>query len=129
VKRLAPLLLLAVAVAACGSSPIAPFAPQPTAECLRVQGFSVSTKESDVGFAAAASPQGGLIARTPGNTLVVAFGDTAADVPKIEAGFKRLAPRRIDMSSIMESKRNAVLLWTVSPTPTQLDKALGCLKS
>jgi hypothetical protein len=128
VKRLLLLVLAALAVAGCGSVTAA-FTPEATANCLRVQGFSVSTKESDVGFAAAAAPRGGLLAQTPGNTLVIAFGDSAADVARIEAGFRRLAPKRIDLQSIMESKRNAVLLWTVSPTPMQLDKAMRCLKS
>jgi hypothetical protein len=31
------------------------------------------------------------------------------------------------MNDIMESERNAVLVWTVSPTPAELADAKACL--
>ena len=116
-------------VAGCGQQ-VKPFTAEATAKCLSDKGFTTSTRDEDVGFVASAAPQGGLRAQTNGNTLVIAFGDTQRDVPGLERGFRRFAPKRIkSLEGIMQAKRNAVLLWTVSPTQEQLDTALGCLES
>ena len=45
--------------------------------------------------------------------------------------FRRFASPhyRRHFADIFELKRNAVLIWTVAPTPVQLQTALGCLGS
>jgi hypothetical protein len=133
VRRLLLLAPVACAVAACGSSGSKPFVPDKTATCLRQHHYTVSTKDSDVSLVFATATNGGLRATPPGggNTLEIGFGTDAADASKLEAGVRRVAPKRLrpHLGDVMSSKRNAVLLWTVSPTPAQQQTVLGCLGS
>jgi hypothetical protein len=127
---LAPLALLA---AACGQSASKPFTAAPTATCLKAAGYTVSTDDADVGLVASSATNGGLRA-TPkggGNTLVLAFAADGKDAANIEGAFRRFAPKKLrpHLGDVMSAKRNAVLLWTVSPTPDQQQAVLSCLRS
>jgi hypothetical protein len=132
-RRLLPLALVAVLAAACGSSAAKPFAPGPTAKCLRDAGFTVSTAESDVPLVASAAANGGLRAspKEGGNTLVIAFAADGKDAGNVERSIRRVAPAKLKphLGDVMSAKRNAVLLWTVSPTAQQQQVVLGCLRS
>jgi hypothetical protein len=132
-RRLLPLVLVAVVAAACGSSEAKPFLPEPTAECLRDTGFKVSTKEEDVQLVAATAANGGLTA-TPkggGNTLTMAFAEDGKDAADVERAIRRVAPPALKphLGDVMSAKRNAVLLWTVSPSAEQQQTVLDCLRS
>ena len=83
-----------------------------------------------VGFIAGFADNGGLRATSAaGNTLTIAFEADEAAVSSTKAAFSRNAPKRLrpHMHDIMESQRNAVLVWTTSPTPADLAAATGCL--
>jgi hypothetical protein len=132
--RRAPLLLvLAVVLAGCGGSSTAPFTAGPTAKCLKTKGFRVTTDESQIGFVAAAAANGGLRAvPAGGNALTIAFGSDGKNASEsLVPAFKRFASPhyRKHFADIFEQKRNAVLIWTVAPTPALLQTALGCLTS
>jgi hypothetical protein len=133
VRRLLVLAPLALVAAACGSSTVKPFLPEPTAKCLRGQGFTVSTAEADVPLVASAAANGGLRAAPAGggNTLVMAFAEDGKDAATVERAIRRVAPAtlRPHLQDVMSAKRNAVLLWTVSPTAAQQSAALNCLRS
>jgi hypothetical protein len=133
VRRLLLLAPLALLVVACGSSGSKPFMPGPTSKCLREHHYTTSSKDTDVGLIASAAPNGGLRVLPPegGNTLVVAFGTDATDATSIETAYRRVAPPKLrpHLGDVMTSKRNAVLVWTVSPTPAQQQTVLGCLSS
>ena len=130
-----PLLVLAAVVlvlAACGSTTEKAFLPGPTAACLRQHKFDVSTTKG-VPLAESAAANGGLRATPPerGNTLVIGFAADEKDAGELRRSIRRLAPPRLRprLGDIMSSSRNAVLVWTISPTPAQQQTALGCLST
>jgi hypothetical protein len=124
---------LALVVAGCAGGSAKPFVPAATASCLRQHGFSASTADARVPLVAQTAANGGLIA-TPkerGNTLVIGFAADTPDASNLERALRRVAPPRYraHIRDVMTSKRNAVLLWTVSPTPEQQQTAIACLQS
>ena len=130
---LAPLPALALLVAGCGGGGAKPFVPDATAKCLRQHGFTATTADSAVPLVFSTAANGGLSAKPPGggNQLSIGFGTDANDALGLEKAVRRVAPKKLrpHLSDVMTSKRNAVLLWTVSPTPAQQQTALGCLQS
>jgi hypothetical protein len=133
VRRIPPLvaILLVLVLAACGGSSSKPYTAAGTKACLGQKGFThVTTSADKIGFIAAFAANGGLQAKSStGNVLTVAFAEDPTSVPGIEKEYRRAAPARLrpHMGDIMESQRNAVLVWTVSPTQTELAAAEGCL--
>jgi hypothetical protein len=127
-------LVLAVALfaAGCGVRSSKPFNASGTAACLKSHGFTgVTTNPAAVGFIAAFADRGGLRARSPsGNLLTIAFTADANSTGDTEDSFRAHAPPslRPHMSDIMETNRNAVLVWTTTPDPGELDTATRCLK-
>ncbi|MDX6465489.1 MAG: hypothetical protein QOI27_529 [Gaiellaceae bacterium] len=122
-----------LAAAGCGSTgPSKPFTAAGTAPCLTKAGFKdVTTNKVKVGFIAGFAEYGGVKADAPGgNVVTIAFtADATSAVDSAKSAFRRFAPPslRPRMDDIMESQGNAVLVWTVSPTPKQLAAATGCL--
>jgi hypothetical protein len=130
---LAVLVPLAGLVAGCGVRSSAPFTAKGTAPCLAKKGFTgVTTNPVKVGFIAGFADNGGLRGKAPGgNVLTIAFAGDAAGAAQTAESFKANASpfykRR--MADIMETQRNAVLVWTTSPTQQQINDATGCLGS
>ena len=125
---------LAVVAAGCGARSNKPFSAKGTAACMTKKGFTkVTIDPLKVGFIAAFADNGGLRATTTdGNVLTIAFAaDDTAGAASTKQAFRSHAPRKLRprMNDIMESQRNAVLVWTVSPTPSQLADAMSCLHS
>lgn len=92
----------------------------------------MTTSKDKVGFIAAFSANGGLQARSPsGNVLTIAFTDSPSAVAGTEEAYRKAAPARLrpHMSDILDSQRNAVLVWTVSPGQQELSDAESCLHS
>jgi hypothetical protein len=123
---------LAVVAAGCGGRGAKEFTAEGTSSCLKDSGFTqVTTDPKKVGFIAGFAENGGLQATSKGgNRLTIAFAaDDTAGVASTEKAFRRFAPARLRprMGDIMESEGNAVLVWTVSPTPAQLAAAKSCL--
>jgi hypothetical protein len=125
------LALVCVLAAGCGVRSNKPFTATGSAACFTKKGFAkVTTNPDQVGFIAAFADNGGLRAATSdGNLLTVAFTLDDNAVPSTKAAFKAHAPARLRprMNDIMESERNAVLVWTTSPSPQQLTDAISCL--
>jgi hypothetical protein len=126
-------LALCLAAAGCGSGSTKPYTAAATAPCLRAQGFKkVTTNPDQVGFVAGFAENGGLRARSKsGNVLTIAFAGDSSGVSGTEKAFKQHASGvyKRHIADVMSSKGNAVLVWTVTPSQTQLDAAVGCLKS
>jgi hypothetical protein len=123
---------LAVVVAGCGARNSKPYTAKGTAACIAKKGFTnVTTDSAKVGFIAGFAENGGLLATSSdGNKLTIAFtADDTSGVTSTEQAFRSHAPPRYRtrMNDIMESERNAVLVWTVSPTPAELADAKACL--
>lgn len=119
-------------MAGCGGRNTSAYTAQPTATCLEKKGFTgVTTNADKVGFIAAFAANGGLFAHPPGvaNTLTIAFAANPKGAAATEQAFTRHAPPslRPHISDVMESQRNAVLVWTVTPAQQILSDALSCL--
>jgi len=117
-------------LAGCSSGEPDTFKAEPTASCLRGNGYQVTTDDSKVGIVAANALYGGLLAKEPGNALTIAFAQDSDAAIKTAAAIKRFAPKnlRLHITDVMRTQKNAVLLWTVTPPQDELDKAFACLK-
>ena len=124
---------LALVAAGCGARSSAPYTAAGTVACLKSKGFTgVTTDPVKVGFIAGFADNGGILAKAPGgNVVTIAFAGDTAGAADTESAFKAHATPfyRRHMGDIMESQRNAVLVWQTSPTQAQIDDALGCLGS
>ena len=134
-RRIPPLaaLVLVLVLAACGSGSPKPYTAGATKACLAQKGFTgVTTAPAKIGFIAAFAANGGIQARSKtGNVLTIAFADSATSSPGIEKEYRKAAPPRLrpHMGDIMESRGNAVLVWTVSPSSQELSDVESCLAS
>jgi hypothetical protein len=134
-RRLLTLLWLgtafAVLAAGCGSKSAASYTATGTVKCLRGKGFTrVTANPLKVGFIAGVAQNGGIKAVAPGgNVLTIAFAQDEASATSTEQAFRSNASPfyKKHMADIMESQRNAVLVWTTSPSQDLLSTALGCL--
>jgi hypothetical protein len=129
-RRVALLLLFGGLVAGCTSGEPSAFTAEPTAKCLSGQGYDVTTDDPKVGVVAANAPHGGLLAKEPGNALTIAFAQNGDDAIMTAGAFKRFAPKNLKkhIDDVLRIQKNAVLLWTVTPPQTEMDKVFGCLK-
>jgi len=134
-RRLWALLPLAAALAAlaagCGNGSQAVYTAKGSVTCLTAKGFTHATTDPlKVGFIAGVAENGGIQAVAPGgNTLTIAFAQSADDAAATEKVFRSKASPfyKRHMADIMESQRNAVLVWTTAPSQVLLSTALGCL--
>jgi hypothetical protein len=126
---LALALALAVVAAGCNTEP-STYKAEPTAKCLRKQGYRVTTERAKLGLVEAHAENGGLLAFHPGNALRVAFGADEQDAVGIENGYRRFAPKKVrpHIDDVMRTQKNAVLLWTVTPPQQEMDDVFSCLK-
>ncbi len=129
IRAAAPLALVLVA-AACGASEPSVYKPTGTADCLRGDDYRVTTDVSKVGVVAASASLGALRAFEPGNTLTISFGSGPVEAAAIVRGYRRFAPKRLKrhLDDVLRTEKNAVLLWTITPSAEKLDAVLGCLK-
>jgi hypothetical protein len=131
-RRSGILFVLVLLAAGCGVRNGKPYTAKGSAPCFRHLGYTgVSTNPLKVGFIAGVASNGGLIARSPdGNELTIAFTADDKSVAGIASAFKQHAPKRLrnHMSDILETQKNAVLVWTTSPSSDQLTTAFACLK-
>jgi hypothetical protein len=125
-------LAVALLAAGCGVRTSKPFNAAGTAGCLKSRGFTgVTTDPAKVGFIAAFADRGGVRADSPmGNRLTIAFAADADSIGPTEQDFRARAPKKLrpHMSDIMQTNRNAVLVWTTTPDPAELDTVNRCLK-
>jgi hypothetical protein len=125
-------LAVALLAAGCGVRTTKPFTANGSASCLKTHGFTgVTTDPSKLPFIAAFADNGGLSAVSQlGNRLTIAFTADADSTSSTEQNFRARAPKglRPHMSDIMQTNRNAVLVWTTTPDPAELDAASRCLK-
>lgn len=125
---------LAVLATGCGGSGSqSQYTATGTVKCLRDKGFThATTNPHKVGFIAGVAENGGIKAVAPGgNVLTIAFAQDAADAASTKQVYRDNASPfyKRHMADIMESQRNAVLVWTTSPSQDLLKTVLGCLGS
>jgi hypothetical protein len=133
VRRLVPFVLLAALAAGCGARSSTPYTAQGTRECLTKQKFKhVTTNPAKVGFIAGFAANGGLKATSPdGNVVTIAFTDSADAVQPTENAFKLHAPKKLrpHIGDVMHTNRNAVIVWTTTPSSDAESAVDGCLAS
>lgn len=129
-RALVLFVTLGVLLAGCTETEPSVYKADGTAECLRDTGYQVTTDPAQVGVVAAAAPNGGLLAREPGNAVTIAFAADAGDAESVAAAMRRFAPkpRKGNIKDNMQTQKNAVLLWTIAPPIEELNKVFGCLK-
>ena len=122
--------LAALVVAGCGSNAVNVYHVDDTAKCLRDGGYRVRTDADNLGVVAAAAPLGSLRAAEPGNTVTISFGNNHREALNIAGLYRRFAPKKLrpHIDDVMEIRKNAVLLWTITAPPDDHDKVVGCLK-
>jgi hypothetical protein len=124
-------VLLALLAAGCGAQSSKPFTAAGTVGCLKKQGFTgVTQAPVKIGFIAAFAEHGGLRAKaSDGNQLTIAFAADEEGAKSTKAAFKNQASpfykKRIN--DVMQSERNAVMVWTTAPRQEQIDTVKGCL--
>ena len=128
-----PFVLLALLAAGCGARSNTPFTAAGTLPCLKKQGFlNVSSSPAKVGFIAGFAENGGLVAISPAthNTVTIAFARDSTEVPSTENAFRRAAPARLrpHISDVTRSNRNAVMVWTTTPSSDDDKTVNACLK-
>jgi hypothetical protein len=124
------LLLLAGLAAGCNSEP-STYKAMPTAKCLRNKlHYQVTTEPAQLGIVERNAPNGGLLAHYPGNAFRAAFAESSDAASGFENGFKRFAQPKLrpHITDVMRTNKNAVLLWTVTPSQEVIDSVYGCLK-
>lgn len=130
-RRLVPFLLVALLAAGCGARSSTPFTAKGTVACLKKKQFThVSTSPAKVGFIAGFAANGGIIATSPaGNAVTIAFTDSPDSVASTESAFKRHAPPalRPHIGDVMRAQRNAVIVWTTTPSGDDESTVEGCL--
>jgi hypothetical protein len=132
VRRLVLLPLLVVLVAGCGARSSAPFTAHATVDCLKKKFTHVSTNPAKVGFIAGFAANGGIIATSAsGNVVTIAFTDSPDSTSSTETAFKRHAPPalRPHIGDVMRVQRNAVIVWTTTPSGDDESTVEGCLAS
>jgi hypothetical protein len=120
---------LAVVAAGCNTEP-STYKAEPTANCLRKLGYRVVTERPRLGVVEATAENGGLIAYHPGNAVRIAFGADEQDALGIQNGYRRFVSKKVrpNITDIMRTQKNAVLLWTVTPPEHEMEQVFGCLK-
>jgi hypothetical protein len=132
--RLAAVLVLVLMVAAgCGAGSAKPFTAANTTACLKEKGFTKVTRDpTKIGFIAAFAENGGLQARAAdGNVVTMAFAADEVGAKSTQVAFKNRASAfyKKRIADVMQSDRNAVMVWQTTPTQEQIDAAKGCLGS
>jgi hypothetical protein len=122
-------LVLALVAAGCETEPSA-YKAEPTAKCLRDDGVTVVTERSELGVVERSAENGGLIAYTQNNAVRIAFGVNEEDALGIQEGYRRFVPEKVrpHIDDVRRTEKNAVLLWTVTPSSEDADKVNDCLK-
>lgn len=133
-RLVAACVLVAALAAGCGGGGGSePYTAAATVPCLKKEGFRrVTTDPAKIGFIAAFAENGGLQARTrDGNVVTIAFAADPSGVPAKQSAFlKRASPfYKRHIADVMQSSRNAVLVWQTAPSQEQIDTVKGCLGS
>ena len=131
-RRLGLILLVAAAIAltGCGAKEVKLYRVAGTADCLRKGGYRVRTDARNLGLVAASASGGALRAFEQGNTVTISFGGTHSEAVNISHLYRKFAPKRLrpHIDDVMRVRKNAVLLWTVTPPLEEENKVDDCLQ-
>jgi hypothetical protein len=131
VRRAAlPILVVALLAAGCGARTSKPFTAKGTIGCLKTKGFTVTTNPAQVGFIAAFADNGGIRASAhDGNVATIAFTKDETTVADTVKAFRTHASPQLrpHFDDVVRTSRNAVMVWTTTPSGDDDSLVQGCL--
>jgi hypothetical protein len=119
------LLVLVVALAACGSS-AKTYTDSKTRLCLQARGAKIESVSTDI--VASTATGGAFRARFADNFVTVVFGATVADANNINDAYHKFSGKNVGLGDVLSQQANAVMLWHVHPQTTDVDIVTACLK-
>jgi hypothetical protein len=125
-------VLIALLAAGCGARSNKPFTAKGTLPCLKTKGFAVTTDPVQVGFIAAFADNGGIRATAQdGNVATVAFTRDESTVADTVKAFRAHASAalRPHFDDVLRTNRNAVMVWTTTPSGDDDQTLQRCLAS
>jgi hypothetical protein len=121
---------LALTAVACGGSGTAKlYAKGPTSACLVKQGFHPKPVSNSADFVANSATGGAFQVKLADNSVTVSFGLTDGDAQNIEDAYRTFKASNVGIEDVLRAQGNAVMLWHVHPTDSDLGTVTGCLKS
>lgn len=128
-KRLLPLLAVAIWLSACGSSGPETYTKAATVQCLEKQGVHTKPVPQSVDFVAWSAEGGSFRGTLSDNFVTVSFGPTVDKANGIADAYRRFAATNVGVSDVLRQQGNAVMLWHVHPSDTDISVITDCLKS
>lgn len=120
-------LLLACATACGDSGGTTLYTRAATKACLQKQGVAVHP--APVSDFVANSATGGAFSASPrGNRVTVSFGETTADASNIDDAYRRFRAKNVGIDDVLYVQGNAVMLWHVHPSDSDISAITDCLK-
>ena len=126
--RLAPAVVgvgILLSLAGCGGQTT--YSLQPTKNCLLQRGFKTGGK---LDFVASTATGGAFLVHLGDNFVTVAFGDNLKGGTDIENAYERFALPNVKsgLADVLRRYNNAVTLWHMHPTDSDLALIVGCLR-
>jgi hypothetical protein len=126
--RLAPAVVgvgILLTLAGCGGQTT--YSLQPTKTCLLQRGFKTGGK---LDFVASTATGGAFLVHLGDNYVTVAFGDNLKGGTDIENAYERFALPNVKagLADVLRRYDNAVTLWHMHPSDSDLALIVGCLR-
>ncbi len=115
----------AALAAGCGQSAPHLYSLGKTKACLATKPVRLG---GALDFVASTSTGGAVKIHTSRNFATLVFGRTAADADNVAAAYHRFAAKNVGVSDVLDQNQNAVLLWHLHPSQSDLDLVEGCLR-
>ena len=118
-------LFTMVAVAGCGGK--TSYSADRSKACLVQRGVSIG---GPLDFVASTAMGGAFRANLGDNWVVIAFGNNLTDGTDIENAYTRFAGANVKagLPDVLRRYENAVTLWHMHPTDSDLSLVVGCLR-
>jgi hypothetical protein len=112
-------------LAGCGGK--SAYSADKTRTCLAAENARIGGK---LDFVATTATGGAFVATLSDNSVTVVFGTKESDAAEIALAYQHFAlPNiRANIQDVLSRYQNAVLLWHVHPSSTDLALVTGCLK-
>jgi len=97
--------------------------------CLGKQGVRTKPVSQSTDFVAWSAEGGSFRATLSDNFVTVSFGPTVEKANAIADAYRRFAASNVGVSDVLRQQGNAVMLWHVHPSDTDISVVTGCLKA
>jgi hypothetical protein len=125
VRRLPLLLLLVLALAACGAT-AQTYTASKTRLCLAAHGARIGVPVGDI--VASTATGGAFRAQLTDNFVTVVFGATEGDANNINDAYRHFTGKNVGINDVLRQQGNAVMLWHEHPLAADISFITACLK-